>query len=95
MVLSRLGVSKTEFLMDRLELQRCQEAEQRQLKAAWNDRADMVGLGDILERELTRMGITQDRYKEIKKKFGFPPTCGCEKRKEWLNKVGAYLGIGK
>ena len=52
-------------------------------------------LGDRLERELTRMGITQDRYKEIKKKFGFPPTCGCEKRKQWLNKVGAYLGIGK
>ena len=53
------------------------------------------GLGDILERELIRMGITQDRYKEIKEKFGFPPTCGCEKRKQWLNKVGAYLGIGK
>ena len=54
-----------------------------------------TGLGDILERELTRMGITQDRYKEIKEKFGFPPTCGCEKRKQWLNKVGVYLGIGR
>ena len=53
------------------------------------------GLGDILERELKRMGITQDRYKEIKEKFGFPPTCGCEKRKQWLNKVGVYLGIGR
>ena len=53
------------------------------------------GLGDRLEYELTRMGITQDRYKEIKEKFGFPPTCGCEKRKQWLNKVGVYLGIGR
>jgi hypothetical protein len=51
------------------------------------------GLGDILERELTRMGITQSRYKEIKERFGLPPTCNCEKRKQWLNKVGRYIGI--
>lgn len=51
------------------------------------------GLGDRLERELTRMGITQDRYKEIKKRFGFPPTCSCDKRKEWLNRVGNWIGV--
>jgi hypothetical protein len=59
------------------------------------DRAHSDGLGDALEQTLARMGITKDRYKEVKQKFGFPPTCNCEKRKQWLNKVGAYIGIGK
>ena len=53
-----------------------------------------LGIGDLLERELTRMGITQDRYKEIKKMFGFPPTCSCDKLIAWLNRVGRqYLGV--
>ena len=52
-------------------------------------------LGDRLEQTLTRMGITKDRYKEVKQRFGFPPTCNCDKRKEWLNKVGRWAGIGK
>ena len=53
-----------------------------------NGREIGLGLGDWAEKKLSAMGITQDRYIEIKKKFGLPPTCGCNKRKEWLNKVG-------
>ena len=50
-------------------------------------------LGDRLEQYLTAHGVTQGRYREVKEKFGLPPTCGCDKRKEWLNKVGAWLGL--
>lgn len=51
------------------------------------------GLGDALERQLKSWGITQDRYKEIKEKFGLPPTCACNRRIRWLNAAGKYLGI--
>lgn len=49
------------------------------------------GWGDKLEAELTAMGITEDSYKAVKKKFGMPPTCWCPQRKEWLNKVGRWF----
>ena len=52
------------------------------------------GLGDMLERELTRLGITQDKYIEAKRLFGLPPICNCIGRREWINKVGRYFGIG-
>jgi hypothetical protein len=49
------------------------------------------GLGDNVERMLKTLGITPERYVEVKKLFGLPPTCGCAKRREWLNKVGRWL----
>ena len=52
------------------------------------------GLGDWAEEALAKLGITEERYVEIKKACGLPPKCGCSKRKRWLNKVGKYLGIG-
>ena len=52
------------------------------------------GLGDILERELKRLNITPEAYIKLKARFGAMPICSCEKRKQWLNKVGQYLGIG-
>lgn len=52
------------------------------------------GLGDYTEKVLKSIGITEDKYKEAKKLFGMAPTCGCRKRKEWLNKVGKHFGIG-
>jgi hypothetical protein len=45
------------------------------------------GWGDKTEKWLTSIGITSERYIEVKKKFGLPPTCWCPQRKEWLNKV--------
>ena len=51
------------------------------------------GLGDSLTRYLKSAGITENRYQEIKKAFGMPPGCNCAKRREWLNKVGRYLGV--
>ena len=55
----------------------------------------MPGLGDRLEQLLTGFGITQETYKAAKVKFGAMPTCNCDKRKAWLNKVGRHFGIGK
>lgn len=49
------------------------------------------GLGDHTERLLASVGITPERYKEAKRLFGLAPKCGCDKRKRWLNRVGAWL----
>lgn len=52
-----------------------------------------LGLGDRLEQWLKRVGITQERYVDVKKKFGLPPMCNCKARRKWFNKVGRYLGL--
>ena len=52
------------------------------------------GLGDYAERMMKSLGITEDRYAEIKEKFGLPATCNCTARRNWLNAVGKYIGIG-
>jgi hypothetical protein len=52
-----------------------------------------LGLGDYTEQLLSSIGVTKDRYAAAKELFGLAPTCNCETRKEWLNKVGAWLGL--
>ncbi len=47
-------------------------------------------LGDWAEEQLSSIGVTKDRYKDIKGKFGLPKTCGCSNRQEWLNQVSAW-----
>ena len=49
------------------------------------------GLGDTTEKILRSMGITKERYVEIKQLFGLQPICNCDARREWLNKVGEYF----
>jgi hypothetical protein len=46
------------------------------------------GLGDAVESLLSGMGITQERYGQVKQLFGLPSTCGCTQRKEALNEWG-------
>jgi hypothetical protein len=48
------------------------------------------GWGDKVTVFLKGLGITEESYKDIKTKFGLPPTCGCAARREWLNKVGRW-----
>jgi hypothetical protein len=48
------------------------------------------GWGDHVTTWLKNIGITEERYKDIKTKFGLPPTCNCSKRREWLNRVGEW-----
>lgn len=57
-------------------------------------RQPAVGLGDLTERLLKKIGIDESRYVEAKKLFGLAPNCGCAKRRKWLNKVGKHFGIG-
>ena len=47
---------------------------------------DPEGLGDTVERVLQRFGITEE---SIKKAFGLSG-CGCQKRKQFLNRIFPY-----
>jgi len=49
------------------------------------------GWGDRLATALKAMGVTEDGYKEVKAKFGLPPTCGCKRRREWFNRVELWV----
>ena len=48
------------------------------------------GLGDYTESLLQSVGITKERYVAAKQLFGLAPTCGCDSRREWLNKVSDW-----
>lgn len=47
---------------------------------------EVVGLGDIVEATLTRLGITQERFKEW---FGLRE-CNCTERKKFLNNLFSW-----
>jgi hypothetical protein len=42
---------------------------------------DTVGLGDVVQSTLTKLGITEKRFKEW---FGLKE-CKCQERQKWLN----------
>lgn len=46
-------------------------------------------MGDALESFLASHGVSKEWYIEFKNKYGYPPTCDCDARKEWLNKTAA------
>ena len=46
------------------------------------------GLGDKIEKVLSKFGITT----EMMQKVSGLKDCGCNKRKEWLNKIFGYKG---
>lgn len=48
-------------------------------------------LGDYTKQLLTSMGITKESFQTIKVKFGLAPTCSCDTRQEWLNKVHKWF----
>lgn len=49
------------------------------------------GLGDWVERQLSRVGITRARYLAVKQWLGLAPVCNCEQRKAIINRFGAWL----
>lgn len=55
-------------------------------------RIEAHGLGNLVESALEEVGITKNRWIAFKQKMGLPATCGCSRRKEYLNKLGAELG---
>jgi hypothetical protein len=50
-------------------------------------------IGDIVEKALTAIGITQERVERLTRTQGKPGGCGCQQRKRWLNEVGIRLQI--
>jgi hypothetical protein len=44
-------------------------------------------IGDAVEEFLTSYGVTKEWWKEYKAKHGLPPTCGCDRRREYLNEL--------
>ena len=48
-----------------------------------NNYQEVVGLGDMVESTLKRLGITEERFKSW---FNLRE-CNCSKRKKWLNNV--------
>jgi predicted flap endonuclease-1-like 5' DNA nuclease len=66
----------------RKELDRIiKELEKQNIKH--NDDYDVIGVGDVLESVLSKMGITQERFKSL---FGLSE-CNCEQRKKFLNGI--------
>lgn len=51
------------------------------------------GVGDRLAAALKKLGVTEERYAAAKAAIGLPPTCGCKERREWLNRLGDWLGV--
>lgn len=47
---------------------------------------EIVGLGDLVEGTLSRLGITEEKFKSW---FNLSE-CNCSKRKKWLNKVFSW-----
>jgi hypothetical protein len=52
------------------------------------------GLGDLVEAGLQKIGITEERYKDVKEAIGLSRDCNCGKRKAKLNAIGKKIGIG-
>jgi hypothetical protein len=52
-----------------------------------------VPVGDLVERWLTRLGITRERVERWTRTEGIPGGCGCEARKRWLNEAGNRVQV--
>jgi hypothetical protein len=53
-----------------------------------------AGLGDAFAAALKSIGVTKERYGEVRELFGLVPDCSCTKRQEWLNSVGEWWNNG-
>ncbi len=49
-------------------------------------------LGDWVETRLSSIGVTKEKWIEVKSDVGLAPTCDCDERKEWLNRIGTKFG---
>ena len=57
--------------------------------------AKREGLGDLVGEFLATLGVTPESYVAAKEKVGLAPSCNCEARKVWLNKLGESVGVGE
>ena len=59
----------------------------RKNKNAWTP----IMVGDLVEKALTSVGITQERVERLTRTDGKPGGCGCQGRKKWLNEAGVQV----
>lgn len=52
-----------------------------------------IPVGDVVERCLTRLGITKERVERWTRTAGKPGGCGCAARQQWLNDVGNRVQV--
>jgi hypothetical protein len=52
-----------------------------------------IPIGDVVERWLTRVGITKELVEKLTRTEGKPGGCGCEGRKKWLNEAGNKVQV--
>jgi len=50
-----------------------------------------IMVGDLVEKALTTIGITQERVEKLTRTAGKPGGCGCQARKKWLNEAGVEV----
>lgn len=50
-----------------------------------------IMVGDLVEKALTTIGITQERVEKLTRTAGKPGGCGCAGRKKWLNERGVEV----
>jgi hypothetical protein len=71
----------------RTDLENTAEEAIKEMKAAGVDiDKQSEGLGDTIEKVLTKFGINQEKIEKI---LG-GPGCGCSERKTWFNKIFSY-----
>ena len=72
------------------------DAQRRRPPGAGEERATTKrGVGDLVGEFLATLSVTPESYVAAKEKVGLPPSCRCEKRKAWLNKLGEQVGVGE
>jgi len=49
-----------------------------------------LGLGDRVAVVLSRMGLTERRYKQAKRRIGLRGDCRCKERRAALNRIGRH-----
>lgn len=76
------GSLKLEYELDKA----ISELQENGLDINNYEEKEHAGLGDLVESVLSKFGITEERIKLLTGLQG----CGCEKRKQWLNKVFSF-----
>jgi len=84
MSLNKEEIKKLDEVVSHLE-------KEEDINLSNHTKKDAEGLGDTLEKVFTKFGITEEF---IKKSFGLRG-CGCQKRKQFLNKIFPYRKSSK
>lgn len=52
-----------------------------------------IMVGDLVEKALTSVGITQERVERLTRTAGKPGGCGCKQRQRWMNDAGVKVQL--